>query len=1642
GNIEFLGRIDQQVKIRGFRIEPGEIENQLLKHGEIKDAFILAKEDVTGDKYLAAYFVSDKALPDAELREHLLKDLPDYMVPSYFVRLEKMPLTPSGKVDRKALPDLDLKTGEAYVAPRDEMEKKLVEIWAGILSRNGSQNPQNPIGIDDNFFRLGGHSLKATSLVSLVHKTLNVKIPLEEIFKRPTIRRLSDYINKAVTERFILIKPVEKKEYYALSSAQKRLYFLQQMDNAGTVYNMPSTWLLEGVPDKSHLENVFMKLIKRHESLRTSFDVIGEEPIQRIYRDATFEIEYNDLTTGVQDHLSSFIHHFVRAFDLSQAPLLRAGLVKIAAEKYVLAVDMHHIISDGTSMNIIIKDFMALYRREDLPELRVQYKDFSAWQGREKQGELIKRQEDYWVNEFAGEIPVLELPADYPRPPVQDFAGSSIHFEIDKQATAVLKRLALENDVTVYMILLAIYNVFLAKITNREDIVVGSPIAGRRHADLEKIIGMFVNTLALRNYVSTEKTFTGFLSDVKKKTLSAFENQDYPFEDLVERVVKNRDTSRNPVFDVMFVLQNMGMPEIVLEGLILKPYDYENKTAKFDLNLTGWEKEGKLSFDLEYSTKLFKKETALRLSGYFKNCIDAVRINPGAPIAGIEIMSTAEKEKILAISNGVTEPFDFTETIHGMFEKIALGNEDKTALVFKNARLTYGEFNRKADRLGWMLRQKGIGRDSVAGLMAERSFELVIGMVGIMKAGSAFLPIDPKLPNQRKRFMCEDSRMAVLLTNFKVENDIPGNIEIIDIRDEGGAKEENITAITPINQGADLAYVIFTSGSTGNPKGVMLEHSNLVNLIRFHHRCTGIDCRKVMQFATISFDASFHEIFSALLAGGELYLIDEETRNNIPSLLKYIGKNKIKTLFLPMAFLKIIFNDDDYVNTFPHCVEHIQTAGEQVVVSGKFKKYLQENNIYLHNHYGPSETHVITAFTVNPREDIPEFPSIGKPVMNTGIYILDKVKQLLPMGVAGELYAGGLQVGRGYLNNPELTDDKLKIKNEKLKIKNEKLYRTGDLARWLEDGNIEFLGRIDQQVKIRGIRVEPGEIESRLKKIALIKDAVVVVKQDASGEKYLCAYIVLSTGTDCNERELRNTLAIHLPEYMVPAYFVQLEKMPLTPSGKIDRKALPEPQVKTGESYTGPGNEIEKKLAAIWAEVLGQGTVSIGIDDNFFQLGGNSLKAIILLSKIHKVFEVKIPLPELFKHPRIRELAGYLKNAGSWKYESIAWVEKKEYYALSSAQKRLYFLQQIDAESTAYNLSSIMVFEGLVDKDKLAGAVAKLIRRHESFRTSFVIIAEEPVQRIHDEVEFEIDRSFAELFQKRLPEGPPEAIITSFIRPFDLAKAPLLRVGLVKLAEKHLFLVDMHHIISDGMSIQVLIQDFSNLYAGMALPETRYQYKDYAEWQNREKAGKKISEQKAYWQKEYEEEIPVLELPTDYARPLAQDFTGNNLNFDINSETYNALNVLALESRATLYMVLLSLYTIFLARLSNREDVVTGTPVAGRRHADLEKMIGMFVNMLALRYQPVGEKKFVYFLQEVKEKALRAFENQEYPYEDLVEILAVPRDLGRNPLFDTIFTLQNTGSQQIEIPGLKLVPGEFENKTAKFDLSLTAVEKD
>ncbi|MCU0285930.1 MAG: amino acid adenylation domain-containing protein, partial [Acidobacteria bacterium] len=1640
-NIEFLGRIDQQVKIRGFRIELGEIENRLAKHPGIKDAVVINQEENSEDKYLCAYFISNEEIAISGLRNFLARELPNYMIPSHFVQLKKIPLTPNGKLDREALPKPELKAGENYIAPRDEIETKLAVIWSEVLLI------KTPIGIDDHFFQLGGHSLKATILASRIEKTFNVKILLAEIFRNPKIRELSKYIKDAAQLQYLQMEPAEKKEYYVLSSAQKRLYFLQQMDKEGTTYNIPYFMILEGIIDKNNLEHSIQQLIKSHESLRTSFVIIDEEPVQRIHEEVEFEIEYF-ATDELSQHGRTriFLNYFIRPFDLSCAPLLRVGLVKMAEEKHLFLVDMHHIISDGISTQVLVQDFSDFYTGKELPGIKLQYRDYAEWQNRGRVSENIREQGKYWKKEYEGEIPVLALHNDYARPIVQVFEGDRITFEINSEISGTLKALVLELQATLYIVLLALYTILLSRLTGQEDIVIGSPVAGRRHPDLEKIIGMFVNTLALRNYPSGEKTFKGFLAEVRERTLEAFENQEFQYEDLVEQILVNRDAGRNPLFDTMFAIKNAGARKIELPGLNAVPVEYENKTAKFDLSLAGMEVEDKLSFTLEYNTKLFKRKTIENMSDYFKNMINHIILNPDVKISDVELISDeTRKAQLTYLNANLKENFEakpIQTILSDSFQKF----KQNIAIEYGAVRLTYAELEHRAACISQLLAQNNIEKESFIGVYCKDKANIISAAIGILDRASIFVPLDVNLPVKRVeiaikladiRVILTDTGLEAILDDMKERNPNIGHIFVItgsfyQAHELDTAKAQN----TRYNL-EDKVYVYFTSGTTGVPNVIMGKNESLVQFLTWEIEKFSIhEGYRISQLTAVGFDAFLRDIFVPLFVGGTVCI---PSPMDIERLVDWLDSNHINLVHcVPSVFR--LFNVGELTGiNFAH-LKYILISGEPLKPNELKRWYkIFGNRIQLVNYYGPSETTMIKTYHfIRSGEAEAERIPAGLPMRGARIIILDKYLKLCGKGIVGEIYIRTPYRTYGYLNEPELNAERF-IKNPLQHDDMTLLHKTGDFGKELENGEIEVLGRVDRQIKIRGVRIELENIENCLLKHDKIEKAILINRKDKNDDNYLCAYIVYKkevfpdTGKLRSTQALREHLAKELPEYMIPSYFVPIETVPLTPNGKIDTKALAllDHEIKTDDGYIAPRNALEEKLVESWEEILGIDKGLIGIDANFFQLGGHSLKVTILLSRIHREMNVRVPMTEMFKAPTVRGLSAYIHGAGGDVSLAVEPSEAKEYYVLSSAQKRLYFLQQMDKAVTAYNIPSGWILAGAIDKYRLEQSIKKLILRHESLRTSFHMSNDETVQRVHDEVEFEIEKL----------DGRVDPLWSSFIRPFDLSHAPLLRVGLVKLAvEKHILLVDMHHIISDGTSINVLVQDFFALFTGEELPEIKVQYKDYAQWQYRARVSEEILEQGEYWEKQYEGEIPILELPFDYARLPIQSFEGNRINFEINRETSGALNTLALEAGATLYIVLLTIYTIFLTKLSNCEDIVIGSPIAGRRHADLEKVIGMFVNTLALRNYPSGEKKFTDFLKEVKEKTIKAFENQEYQFEDLVEKLYITRNLSRNPIFDTLFVLQNTGSQRIELPGLKLVPYEYENKTSKFDLSLSGME--
>ncbi|MCP5103825.1 MAG: amino acid adenylation domain-containing protein, partial [bacterium] len=1037
-------------------------------------------------------------------------------------------------------------------------------------------------------------------------------------------------------------------------------------------------------------------------------------------------------------------------------------------------------------------------------------------------------------------------------------------------------------------------------------------------------------------------------------------------------------------------------------------------------------------------------------------------------ISGIELLSPAEKQQILVTFNDTHMDFPEEKTIQQLFEEQVEKTPDKVSLAHMTDRsymshMTYDLLNQKSDQSARCLIERGVAPGDIVGIMMERSIEMVIGILGILKAGAAYLPIDPAYPQDRIDYMLKDSNAKILLNSTHPALRAP--LSRGDLKDAWADSQfkspleralEGPRRGTPKGGGVSnlacspesFAYIIYTSGTTGTPKGVMVNHKGVVNLLTALSNVYpfGEDDAWLLK-TSYMFDVSVTELFGWFTGGGRLVVLEKDGEKDPQILLDTIEEQRITHInFVPAMFNQLVTVLDSRNAVKLSRLTYMFLAGEALLPQPveQFRRFALP--VRVENIYGPTEATVYAArYSLSDWSGSGAIP-IGRPMENLELYIINSGNRLQPMGVPGELVIAGVGLAEGYLNNPELTAEKFwrgavpTLSTPPPLYPPTPLYRTGDLARWLSDGNIEFLGRIDRQVKIRGFRVELGEIESRLLKHPGIEQAVVMDREDHQGDKFLCGYFVPHSPGSSDAGGFGEYLSQFLPGYMIPSHFVELDEIPLSGSGKVDRKALPAPGISIGESYTAPTNEIEEKLTALWSEVLGIERDVIGIDANFFALGGHSLKGTALAAKLHKALNVKVPLMEIFKSPTIRKLAGHIGMSMEDKYRAIVPVEEKEYYILSSAQKRLYILQQMEPESTGYNMPQVMPLGTAVDKDLLEETFRKMIRRHESLRTSFIMVNEEPVQRIHKNVSFKID-DIVGTEHRSVPN-----LIGNFVTPFDLQSAPLMRVGLVKLAEeKYSFMMDMHHIITDGISLDILKTEFMALLAGETLAPPRLQYKDYAEWQNSDSQKKYLEQQEQYWLERFAGELPVLNLPCDYPRPAVQSFEGKSSDFSLDRESTAALRALAAAGDATIYMVLLMVFNLLLARLGSQEDVVVGSPTAGRRHTDLENIAGMFVNTLAMRNYPSGEKDVKCFIAEVKENALEAFENQDYPFEDLVEKIAAVRDIGRNPVFDVLFSLHNLGDRQESGPGPEsagepLPSHEGGAGTAKFDISLFAVE--
>lgn len=1615
GTIEYLGRIDNQVKIRGFRIEPTEVEHVLLQYESVREACVIVREDEQQQKYLCAYYVADRLLEASILRNYLSQRLPAYMVPDWFEQIEKMPLNTSGKINKALLPEPTIPAQEVpYEPPSNGTEETLLALFQEVLEIK-------EIGVLDHFFERGGHSLKAMQLIGKIHRLLQIKLMISALFENPTVRELAGHVIMQQSAVASLIPVVEKRMYYPVSSAQKRLFLLHEIDGASVNYNISAVMQIDGKLDEERLEASFVQILQRHDILRTSFEWVDGIPVQRVAPTVNLSLypisldPSFDLTT-----VDEIVARFIQPFDLTKAPLLRLGLAKAAEDRHLLFFDMHHIIGDGVTISNLVQEVVKIYQGIKPPALPIQYTDYSVWQSDWLSSEECKKQEAFWLKSFAGDIPILQLPTDYQRSAVQSFAGGLVKMGLDQSETEALNRLALQNGTTLYTLLLASYYVWLMHVSGQTDIVVGTPVAGRRNDDLDNLLGMFVNTLALRNYPSGEKSFKNFLEEVKQNMLLALENQDYPFELLVDKVCVERDSSRNPLFDTMFTFETAPIHSFSIgEELSFRSVEVKQQVAKFDMTVTAREEGNGLFFEFEYAAKLFTNETVVRLAKQFISVLKQIAASPDEQLSAISLLSKVEQQQILNEFNKTASDYGTEKLVQELFEERAKRQPEKTAIIAEGKSYTYGFLNEYANRLASRLKKKGVGPDMIVGMVVERSADMIAVILAVLKAGGAYLPIDPELPMNRIRAIWEDSGFQLLVTQSRIPEQFSFVEDILSLDDPSLAEEENMN-LPCVNTLTDLAYVIYTSGSTGQPKGVMVEHRNLLAYLHAFDKEFQVTVDDVvLQQASYSFDAFVEEAYPTLLNGGCMVIPLREEIRDVSYLASILREHQVTVI----SCSPLLLNE---LNKYPFIPSlRLIISGGDVLKPAYYSNYV--NRVAIYNTYGPTEATVCaTYYRIHGGEErgVP----IGKPISNYHVYILNQEGRPLPIGVPGELCIAGLGIARGYVKQPELTAEKF-IQNPF--VPGERLYRTGDLAKWLPDGNIEILGRIDQQVKIRGFRMELGDIEAVLLDHSAVADACVIKREDAEDEAYLCAYILFHYEIDLTE--LREYLAERLPIYMVPSCFVQIESIPVTSNGKVARNQLPEPneQRLQTKGFVPPTTVWEERLAAVWSDVLG--LERIGATDHFFTIGGDSLRAVKLATAIKQSFDADISVTEIFSHATLQAMAKRIKGKSKQIELPIQQVAQSEYYPVSSAQKRLFLLDRMQGSNTSYNMSGILRATGRLDKRRLQEAYQQLVERHEALRTSFDLVDGEPVQRISQSCTVEIE--MFEVSEKQTLD----TITANFIRPFDLAQAPLVRVGLVRHSEtEHTVLFDMHHIISDGLSMKILIRDMAAFYQGINLSPLSVHYKDFSTWQNERFQSDHFQKHEQYWLETFADDIPVLEMPLDFPRPSVKGHAGGKVSFTLTGEDMAALERLTVETETTKFMLLMAVYHVFLSRYTRQEDIIVGSPVAGRFHSDLQEMIGMFVNTIGLRSKPVGHKRFVDFLAEVKAISLQAFEFQEYPFEKLIENLQLTRDSSRHPLFQTVLVFEEDQTDSFRAGDIQFVSLYDPNPIEKFDFTLFA----
>jgi amino acid adenylation domain-containing protein len=1687
GTLEYLGRADQQVKLRGVRVEPGEVEAVLRRHPDVRTAVVVARhaaghfvQNGSADALVACVVTMTPAREEqqrakirADLRTLLRAELPAYMAPASFIFLDSLPLLPNGKLDRSALQQLDgaadYDDAGGAVLPRTALEDVIAGIWQALLGCDR-------VGVHDSFYDLGGHSLLAMQAVSRIRGALAVDLPLRALFEAPTVAQLAvrvQALRDGAPPSLPPLLPVTREAPLPLSFAQQRLWFLQQMEPDSTAYTIRAAVRLTGTIDVGALQRSFAGVVRRHESLRTVFRLHDGEPVQVIQPPPASVLGVIDLSALSAEQRDEELDRRTTAardvFDLEHGPLFRADLLRLSETAHVLLVAMHHIVTDGWSLGLLNDELRALYdahtstQPPQLPELAVQYADFAAWQRRHLTGEVVQAQLAYWRAQLDG-VPALELPADRPRPPVQSHRGASVVLELPPQLSATLRRVGREADATLFMTLLAAFQLLLARLSGQQQFAVGAPIAGRTRAETEPLIGFFLNNIVLRADLAGDPTFRGLLDRVRNTTIDAYAHQDVPFEMLIEELKPARDLSRTPLFQVLFnMLPPTSDGRTSFGSATAELLDDVNAEAKFDLTLYVRAAE-RIELTLQYSTDLFDAAGMQALLRQYAHLLGQVADGLDHPVSSYSLVDGDSAVRLPDPAQPLAGRWygSLTDRIAG----VAARWPAATAIIEQREEWSYAELDDGSSRLAQRLIRTGVQRGDTVAILADRSAALVLALLGVMKAGAAFVVLDPEHPPLRLQSCVAQARPALIL-HMERAGDLPAGAPASFALPSEKQRILDLLAAEPRDAPAvdlgpgDLAYVAFTSGTTGSPRGIVGTHGPLSHFMNWYAATLEpTEADRFGMLSGLSHDPLLRDVFAPLCVGAAVCVPTSATREQPDALLAWLRDQDISAVHLTPALADALTGAGVARCATLPALRLACFGGEALYPRHVAALRRIAPAVRCVNFYGATETpqavawhEVSTADDELTADDGAKGLPLGSGIDGVQLLVLGSGGRLCGVAEVGEICVRTPYLAAGYLHDDRLTAERF-VANPFRDDPVDRIYRTGDLGRYTADGSVVFVGRTDEQLKIRGYRVEPAGVEAVLLEHAAVRRAVVTGIARGLADVGLVAFMVPAPGTTLPPPAvLRAWLLDRLPSYMVPDAFHSVDTIPLTPSGKIDHARLhavagPPPDAAPAALRT----PVEELVAGIWQDILG--VERVGAHDNFHELGGHSLSGMQLVSRVRSALNVELPLRAIFEAPTVAQLAARIaalrQTGGAPGAPPLTPVPRDQRLPLSFAQQRLWFLNQLDPQSTAYNISGAVRLRGDLDVDALQRSFAEVLARHESLRTVFKELDGEPVQRILAPAAAPLEVVDLRDLHEHLRESAlHEWMGRAAHCVFDLERGPLLRAWLLRLAERdQVLLLTMHHIVTDGWSMQVLAREVGTLYAGFAsgtpvtLPPLPVQYADFAHWQRQWLQGEALAAQLGYWRDRLAE-LPVLQLPTDRPRPPVQGFRGAALSLQLPQSLSAALRQLSQRQNASLFMTLLSAFNLLLSRWSGQCDVVVGTPIANRSRVELEGLIGFFMNSLALRTDLCGDPSFTELLRRVRTATLDAYANQDVPFEKLIEELRPTRDLSRTPLFQVMFNLMpHSGQERVGFGDVGAHVIASQDTQSKFDLTLYAVDDD